>query len=105
MDLCFMGLGTMGKPMALNMAKREDVLTVFDINDKAFGDFSGTKAKTTTSLSEAAESDIVFLCLPNSAVVEKVCFGENGLIAMMRKGTILVEFSTINHSTAVETAK
>ena len=82
MNLCFIGLGTMGKPMALNMAKREDALMVFDILDKAFDDFSGIKAKTTTSLPEAAKNDI-FLCLPNSSVVEKVCFREG--IAMMQK--------------------
>ncbi len=105
MNLCFMGLGTMGKPMALNMAKREDALMVFDILDKAFDDFSGIKAKTTTSLPEAAKNDIVFLCLPNSSVVEKVCFGEKGLIAMMQKGAVLVDFSTIKHSTALETAR
>ena len=103
MKLGFIGLGQMGKPMALNMLKSGAALTVVRRTD-SFQEFVGSGARMTTDVHDVAASDIIFLCLPDSEAVEAVLTGHAGLLDSLGPGRIVVDFSTIKYSTTLEIA-
>ena len=99
MKIGFVGLGQMGKNMALNMAKSKDFeLTVFDVSSKNYPEFIAAGAKTADKIRQISECDVVFLSLPNASVVEAVLLGEEGLAHKLSAGKILVDLSTITYA-------
>ena len=105
MKLGFVGLGTMGRPMALNLLKRETDLVVYVRKPQNFRDFAEKGAVVVTDISALTVVDIIFLCLPNSDVVKAVLFGDDGLGAELRPGQIIVDFSTSKYKDTLEIAK
>ncbi len=105
MKIGFIGLGQMGKHMAINMLKSDAELIVNDMRDDHFPEFEEKGAKTTTSLAEVVGADIIFLCLPDSQIVHNVILGEKGIINYLRNGQTVVDFSTIKYTTTLEIAK
>lgn len=105
MKVAFVGLGKMGKPMALNMLRAGTDLIVFDAAASGYAEFQSCGARTATTLAQVAEAEMIFLCLPNSDVVKKVVLGSDGLEAMLRKGQAIVDTSTITYNTTLEVAK
>src|ERR1700722_10237527 len=105
MRIGFVGLGQMGKPMALNMLKSGAELIVSDVRIESFPEFEKRGARTTTNLPDMAQAEIIFLSLPNSDIVESVVSGEKGLIDKLHEGQILVDLSTIAYAATVEIAK
>jgi 3-hydroxyisobutyrate dehydrogenase-like beta-hydroxyacid dehydrogenase len=101
MRIGFMGLGQMGKPIALNLLRSGAELTVCDRTDGGFDAFRARGVRTTTQPSDAADSDVLFLCLPNAEVVEKLMLGADGLSAALKPGQCVVDLSTISHSTTL----
>jgi 3-hydroxyisobutyrate dehydrogenase-like beta-hydroxyacid dehydrogenase len=104
MKLAFVGLGQMGKHMAMNMLQSGEEVLVNDMRPDCFPEFESKGAKTTTNLEDVVDSDIIFLCLPDSKIVENVILGEKGIISKLNKGQIVVDFSTIKYSTTIEVA-
>ncbi len=104
MKIGFIGLGKMGKYMALNMLKSGDEFIVNDVASDNFPVFEEKGAVCTTDIKKVAEADIVFLSLPNSEVVQNVVIGENGLIKYLKKDCIIVDLSTITYETTIEIA-
>lgn len=99
----FIGLGTMGKWMALNMMKAGFPLRVYDINPAAVQFLTGQGAVTAQSPADvAAEVDWLFLSLPDTEVVEKAIFGENGIVQGARPGLVLIDLSTISYMPTLE---
>ncbi len=105
MKLGFVGLGKMGRHMAMNLLKSGNELVVTDINADAFPEFKEKGARTTARMDEIAQSDIIFLSLPDSRIVKDVLFGENGLALNLRKGQIVVDLSTITYSCTLEISR
>ncbi len=105
MKIGFIGLGQMGKHMAINMLKSDAELIVNDMRKDHFPEFEEKGAKTTTSLEEVVGADIIFLCLPDSQIVHNVILGEKGIINYLRQGQTVVDFSTIKYTTTLEIAK
>jgi 3-hydroxyisobutyrate dehydrogenase-like beta-hydroxyacid dehydrogenase len=100
--LSFIGLGIMGKYMAINILQSGEPLIVNDVDTSRFEEFISLGAKATSSMEEVAKSDIIFLSLPNTEIVENVILGAKGLFAHLRSGQILVDLSTINYKNTVE---
>jgi len=95
----FIGLGEMGKWMAINVAKADFPLTVYDIRPNPIKVLVEKGAISADNPAELArEADCVFLSLPDTQVVEEVIFGENGLIGGLSAGSTLVDLSTIHYS-------
>lgn len=93
----FIGLGRMGKPMASNLKKKGFELVVHDINEKAVEELvqlGATKGKSIAAI--AAECSVVITMLPSSVEVEGVSYGPDGILANDKKGTILLDMSTID---------
>lgn len=95
MKIGFMGLGQMGKGMALNLSKCGCEYVVNDINNTMFPDFEARGIHATTQVAELWDADIVFLCLPGTKVVEQVVLGENGLAEHMGAGKLLDRKSVV----------
>jgi 2-hydroxy-3-oxopropionate reductase len=106
----FIGLGIMGKPMALNLLKAGYALTVFDIKKESVKEVVAAGAKEGKSCKDvAAQSEVVITMLPNSPDVKKAILGENGVLSGAKAGTILVDMSSIaplvSREVATEVAK
>ena len=94
--LGFIGLGTMGMPMALNMLKGGYELTVWGRTREKLQKALDAGAIWAESPRAVAErSDIVCLCVWDGKAVEEVVFGPNGVAAGGAKGKLLVDHSTI----------
>ncbi|MDR3562982.1 MAG: NAD(P)-binding domain-containing protein [Negativicutes bacterium] len=105
MKIGFMGLGQMGKHMALNLLKCKEQVIVNDIRTDAFPEFQKRGVKTTTDLQDIAACDIILLSLPDTKIVKQVLLGENGLLGSLKKGQVVADLSTIHYTASVEIAK
>lgn len=101
----FIGLGIMGKPMALNLLKAGYSLTVYDINPEPVKALVAAGAAEAAGSSDvAARSEIVITMLPNSPDVKKAVLGAGGVLEGAKPGTILVDMSSIAPLVAQEVA-
>jgi 3-hydroxyisobutyrate dehydrogenase len=94
--LGFIGLGLMGLPMALRLREAGYALCVWNRSAAKAETARRAGAEVAASPAEVARSaEIVFLCLTDSAAVEQVVFGSDGLAAAPGDGRIVVDFSSI----------
>src|SRR3974377_1709956 len=101
----FIGLGIMGKPMSRNLLKAGHQLAVFDIDPSAIDDVCRAGAQPGASPKDVAgKSDIIITMLPNSAIVRAVILGSGGVIEGARKGSIVVDMSSISPQASREIA-
>lgn len=105
MKIAFIGLGQMGKPMAINLSKCGKELIVNDISDQHSAEFNERGIKTTKDINDIVKCDIIFLCLPDDNIVKNVLFGEKGIAPLLNANQIICDLSTINYTTATEIAK
>jgi 3-hydroxyisobutyrate dehydrogenase len=93
----FLGVGTMGLPMATNLVKKGFTVTAYDLNPEAV---KAAVAAGMTGAASAAEAvtgaDIVVTMLPSSPHVEAAYGGDGGIINAARKGTLCVDMSTVD---------
>lgn len=103
MNIGFIGLGIMGKPMARNLMKAGYSLVVNTHNEATMDEFVKEGAKKAATPKEVASlCDIVITMLPNSPQVTEVALGKNGLIEGAKEGMVLIDMSSID---PVETKK
>ncbi|HKM51474.1 MAG TPA: NAD(P)-dependent oxidoreductase [Candidatus Bathyarchaeia archaeon] len=92
----FIGLGTMGLPMAVNLQKRGFQLTVYDTMKERVDLAIKSGAVSATSPKEIArESDVVMLSLPKAEISEAVVLGKNGVLEGAHSGLTLIDLSTV----------
>lgn len=98
----FIGLGVMGKPMAKNLLNAGYSLAVCKhVDPRPVNELVAAGATEAASLKQIAEmSDVIITMLPDSPEVEEVVLGENGLLKGARKGTIIIDMSSIAPSTS-----
>ena len=91
--LGFVGLGNMGAALAMRLVGQP--LSVFDADPEKSAVFAADDVAVAASLQElAADSDIIFTCLPTSAVTEKLLFGQAGLSAHLTADHIIVDMTS-----------
>jgi 2-hydroxy-3-oxopropionate reductase len=101
----FIGLGIMGKPMAMNLIKAGYSLTVYDIRGEAVKEVVAAGAKEGKSSKDvAAQSEVVITMLPNSPDVKKAVLGKNGVLEGAQAGMILIDMSSIAPMVSKEVA-
>ncbi|HTP98552.1 MAG TPA: NAD(P)-dependent oxidoreductase [Casimicrobiaceae bacterium] len=105
MTVGFVGLGKMGKPMAMNLVKAGFEVIVSSATRDAYDEFIAKGARATSDPAEVAQADMILLCLPNSDVVRSVLLGSDGLAARLRPGQTVVDTSTITYTTTLEIAE
>lgn len=93
----FIGLGKMGRPMAANLCRKGTRVIVYDVNPDPVRDLATLGAAASTGVSDVAgRSDILFTMLPDSAIVERVISGADGVLAHAKRGSVVVDMSTID---------
>ncbi len=93
----YIGLGAMGKPMALNILKAGFPLTVFNRTAEKAGELLTAGAEWADSPADLARrSDVVFTNVSNTADVLSVVLGQSGVREGVRPGMIFVDNSTIS---------
>jgi len=93
----FVGLGIMGRPMALNLRKAGHALWVYARRAESMQPLSDAGATACSSPQDvAANADIIFICVSDTPDVEHVILGDQGLIHGVRKGSVVVDMSTIS---------
>ncbi len=99
----FIGLGNMGKPMAVNLARAGLDLMVYDLRPEAMAELSALGAKVASSTAELGEKcDIISVVVINDRQVEEVISGRglgDGLLAGMKPGGLIIIHSTITPAT------
>jgi 3-hydroxyisobutyrate dehydrogenase-like beta-hydroxyacid dehydrogenase len=101
----FIGLGQMGKWMALNLVNQGFDLTVFDTDDLAMSSLTERGANGASSPADLVRRvEWIFLCLPNVEVVEQVVFGSDGVAASAESGQIIVDCGTSDYQRTIEIA-
>lgn len=94
----FIGLGQMGRWMALNLIKAQFDLTVFDVRQDARAILEKAGAASVGAPSELAEkTDWIFLSLPNSNVVEEVVLGNHGIIHGSKSEKLIIDCGTAEY--------
>ena len=95
MRVGFIGLGTMGGGMALNIRKAGHDVTVYDIREEAAARHIEAGCAWAPSPREVGlASEVVFTSLPGPVEVEDVAFGENGLASGLAAGSVWFDLST-----------
>jgi 3-hydroxyisobutyrate dehydrogenase-like beta-hydroxyacid dehydrogenase len=96
----FIGLGLMGHPMCLRLIQAGFGVTIWNRTKHKTASLIDAGASPASNPSEVAgNSELVFLCLTDSAAVSEVVFGQEGLVSKRPPKTI-VDFSTIGFKAA-----
>jgi 3-hydroxyisobutyrate dehydrogenase-like beta-hydroxyacid dehydrogenase len=91
----FVGLGLMGGNMVECLQKNGFEPVVMDLNPDAVATVVARGARTATSGKDlASQCDIIMLCLTTSDVVEGLMYGDNGILAGIKKGAVVIDFGT-----------
>ena len=94
--IAFIGLGHMGLPMARNLLKAGFHLRVFDLLQAAVEDLAKDGAYAASGALDAVQdAAVVVSMLPASRHVEGLYLGDNGLLAALKPGSLVLECSTI----------
>ena len=106
MRVGFIGVGTMGGPMAANLIRAGHALTVYDVVPAAMEALVGQGARAGGSPREAAAAgETVISMLPASRHVVAAMFGTDGAIEGLRPGATLIDMSTIDPGTTRRVAE
>jgi 2-hydroxy-3-oxopropionate reductase len=102
----FIGLGVMGDPMARNLIEAGHSLVVHNRSREPVQALAEVGAQAASGAPEVAErSDVVITMLPDSAAVESVVLGEDGVLAGASEGDLLIDMSTIHPTVSVAVAQ
>lgn len=102
----FLGLGTVGKYMAINLLKADYELTVYDSNKAVAAELVNLGAKFAASTKEAVKGqDIVLHIRPEKERLRPDIYGPDGIFAGIDPGTILVDMGTHSLESTLEIAE
>ena len=102
----FIGLGTMGFPIAGHISKSYKTLVfnrTINKSQKWTSEFDGEICESVKEL--ALKSKVIFLCLSEDRDIEEVVLGSDGILEYLNEGTIVVDHSTTSADTAILISK
>jgi 3-hydroxyisobutyrate dehydrogenase-like beta-hydroxyacid dehydrogenase len=106
MQLGFVGLGKMGRPMTEHLIKAGHSVHVHNRSRGVVDELVAQGAVAASNPAEvAARADVVMTCLTNTPAVEEVYLGPNGLYSAARRGQIFVDHSTVGLDTSKQCAE
>jgi 3-hydroxyisobutyrate dehydrogenase len=95
MNIGFIGLGAMGRPMATCIAAKGHQPVVFDVDAAAAQRLaSEAKVRVATGRGDFGAVDIVVTMLPTSAIVREALLGTGGIATALRSGTLVIDMSS-----------
>jgi 2-hydroxy-3-oxopropionate reductase len=105
LDIGFIGLGIMGRPMARHLQEAGYRLFLHDVGPVAPELVAGGGIVCKSGHEVADKSDIIVIMVPDTPHVEAVLFGENGVAGGLSRGKIVVDMSSISPLATKEFAK
>ena len=96
MRVGFIGIGHMGRGMALSLARAGHEVTAYNRTRGAAEALSADDVRVAASVADACCGDAVFTMLSNDEAVESVAFGPSGILASLARGAIHISSSTIS---------
>ncbi len=103
MNVAFLGLGIMGALMAANVLRGGHALTVWNRTGSRADELVAAGATLASSPAEAAHGkDVVVTMLSDVAAVESVIVGDGGVVSAISPGTVVVDMSTVDRTTALK---
>ena len=106
MKIAFLGLGNMGKGMALNLLNANHEVHIYDVNAEAMSVLEEYNFIIHKSIEDAVESvEVVITMLPEGKHVKDVYLGDKGVINNVKPNTILIDCSTIDMNSLREVEK
>jgi 3-hydroxyisobutyrate dehydrogenase-like beta-hydroxyacid dehydrogenase len=102
----FIGLGTMGQPMAGRIMGAGFPLTVWNKTISKTADLEKKGAKVAKSPKEvAAQSDIIVSMIADGPALEAITFGDSGVAAGIKSGGVFIDMSTVDPESSMRVAK
>ncbi|MFH8346677.1 2-hydroxy-3-oxopropionate reductase [Streptomyces sp. NPDC018045] len=101
----FIGLGIMGSPMAVNLAKAGHAVTGWNRSPGRAGALVAAGGAEAATIADAVrDADVVITMVPASPQVEAVAYGPDGILENARPGALLIDMSSITPQTSVALA-
>ncbi|NGN64582.1 2-hydroxy-3-oxopropionate reductase [Streptomyces sp. A7024] len=102
----FIGLGIMGSPMAVNLARAGHTVTGWNRSPERTEALVEAGGRAAGSIAEAVrDADVVITMLPAAPQVEACAYGEDGILAHAKKGALLIDMSSITPQASVGLAR
>jgi 3-hydroxyisobutyrate dehydrogenase-like beta-hydroxyacid dehydrogenase len=98
MRVAFLGLGIMGRPMAANLVKAGHEVAVWN---RTPGKLVEGAALAATPAEASRGREVVWMCVSDTAAVEQVLFGPDGVESVLEPGMVIVDSSTISPTATV----
>jgi len=99
----FIGIGNMGKPMAINLLNAGIKLKVYDLCKEPLKELKNFGAQLCNSKEELAkDSNVIITMLPNSPESIDVIIGKNGIINYAKPDTIVIDMGSIDPLVSIE---
>lgn len=95
MKVGFIGLGIMGRPMAKNLVKAGVELMVADLSKEAVAEVVSAGALEGTYAQIGQQCEVVFTIVPNGDIVKAILFGEQGVAATLKEGSVVCDMSSV----------
>jgi 2-hydroxy-3-oxopropionate reductase len=104
--IAFIGLGIMGSPMAVHLAKAGHSVIGYNRSPDKAQPLVEAGGRAANSVAEAVkDADVVAVMVPDSPDVQEVLAGEDGVFTNAKSGALVVDFSSIRPDVTVELAK
>lgn len=94
MKVAFIGVGTMGRPMAANLVKGGHEVLVLDADAQRATEVAAEIGATATEMQALAEVDAFITMLPDGKVVREVALGTGGIHSVARAGALVIDMSS-----------
>ncbi len=96
-SIAFIGLGIMGQPMALNLVKAGYPVTAFNRTRARAEPLGRAGARIASTPAEAArQADAIITIVSDTAAIEEVIGGKDGVLATIRPGAVVIDSSTVS---------
>ncbi len=103
--VALIGAGAMGGAIGTRLLETGNHLTVFDLNKEKVAALTGRGAHAASTAADAASaSDVVILSLNSPKIIRIAVFGENGVAAGAKPGTLIIDMSSIDPEATKELA-
>ncbi|MFF2146516.1 2-hydroxy-3-oxopropionate reductase [Kitasatospora sp. NPDC058190] len=104
--IAFVGLGIMGKPMAVNLVKAGHQVTGFDLSQASIDAVVAAGGQDAASIADAVkDAEVVITMVPADPHVEAVILGEGGVLENVKAGTLVIDMSSITPQTSIKVGK
>ena len=103
--IAFIGLGIMGSPMAVHLAKAGHEVAGYNRTAEKAKPLVQAGGRAADSVADAVrDAEVVAVMVPDSPDVREVLSGEHGVFANAKPGTLIIDFSSIRPDVSVELA-